>query len=157
MEDRLYTYRGGDVGLSRAVVIRIAVALLAAAIIGVTILSVLPGKPTPTAAGLRQIPPSARTQLKIRLRADEHRFSEDPIPSFTGSLAGAVLLDRGGHTMRFEVSTRYHFYPDALKGTPAIGAVEVTESYTVTIVRTASGHWRISIIALIPQPQAHEG
>jgi len=156
MEDRQAAYQSG---LPRPVRTKMAIALLIAAIIGGTVLFVLSGKPTPTAAGLKQIPPSALTELKSRFGVDGRwHATSSPPGRLTRLLAGAALLGRGGHRLRLEVRTQYYF---RLNGRPAKGApagwAGEAENYSVALIRTSPGQWQIASVKLIPQPQVHDG
>jgi hypothetical protein len=152
-------YRGGDIGLSRAAGIKVAVSLIVAAVIGVTVLLLLPGRSTPTVAGLRQIPPSALAQLNTRLGTDGRRYTSlNPPGSSIRSLIGAAPRGRAGQILRLEISTQYYFHlkDKPPKGAPASWAGS-TEDYSVAFVRTSPGDWQVASIKLIPQPHAHEG
>lgn len=160
MEDRLYVrpYRSGDLAVPRWVAIKLTIAALVAAVIGVAVLLLLPGKPAPTVAGLRQIPRSALEQLNTHLGTHGPEYiSVRPAGTSTLSLAGAAVLGRKGNTMQVEVSTRSYFRPKRRppKGAPA--GWEGTEDYSVLLIRTSPGHWRVANIELIPEPQVHEG
>lgn len=99
-------HRTGQVGLTRAACIRIASLLSVGAIVGVLLLLVLPGKPTPTAAGLRQIPRSALPGLKTRLGIDRRPYPSEGFV-LTGSLTGALVLSHTPNTLRVEIGTEY--------------------------------------------------
>jgi hypothetical protein len=160
MVARLDARPTGGVGLSRTAPVKIAVSFLVAALIAGILLLAISGKPTPTVAGLRQIPASALTELKTRLGADGRRYtSSAPLGTSTRSLTGAALVSRHPRTLRFEVGTQYYF---RLKHKPPKGGGPAswdgsTENYTVTFSRTAAGDWRVTSMKLIPLPFVHEG
>jgi hypothetical protein len=159
MEARLYADRTGAVGLSRTARVKIAVSFLVAALCGGIVLLAIPGKPTPTVAGLHQIPAPALTDLEIRLGTDGRRYtSSSPLGTSTRSLTGAALLGRRPDTLRLEISTQYYFRlkDKAPKGAPDswLGA---TDDYSVRFMRTSAGHWQVASIKLLPEPHAHEG
>jgi hypothetical protein len=152
-------YRGSEIGLPRAASIKIGLSLIVAAIIGVAVFLVSSGRPTPTVAGLRQIPPSALAQLKTRLGTDGRRYTAlNPPGSSIRSLIGAATLGRARHTLRLEISTQYYFHlkDKPPKGAPA-GWAGATDNYSVAFVRISPGDWRVASIKLIPQPHVHEG
>lgn len=140
--------------LVTAIDVRMAVLLAATTIVGGTVLLMLPGRPTPTLAGLRQIPPSALAQLKTRLGTDGRRYiSSSPLGSSTRSLTGAAVLDSQGHTLRLEVTTQYYF---RLKDKPKAGPdhwLGSSDEYTVQFKRTSGRPWRVASIKRIPAPR----
>lgn len=153
MEARLHAHR--TVGLSRTGPGKISLAFVLAALSGGILLLTLTGKPTPTVAGLRQIPASAFTELKLRLGADghpDHTPGPGPVGTLTRSLTGAVLLSSGASTLRFEVSTQYYF---RLKDKPKAGPdswLGRSDEYSVRLNRTSGRPWRVTSIKLIPPP-----
>jgi hypothetical protein len=154
MEARFDARPTGAVGLSRTAPVKIAVSFLAAALIGGILLLAIHGKPSPTVAGLRQIPASALTELKTRLGADGRRYTSwGPPGTSTRSLTGAALLSRGPGTLRFEVDTQYYF---RLKDKPPKGAPDSwlggADRYSVRFMRTSAGGWQVTSIKLLPQP-----
>ena len=143
------------VGLSRTGPGKIWLAFVLAALVASILLLTLRGKPTPTVAGLRQIPGSALTELKLRLGADgrpDRTPSPGPVGTLTRSLTGAALLSSGPGTLRFEVSTQYYF---RLKDKPKAGPdswLGRSDEYSVRLNRTSPRPWRVTSIKLIPPP-----
>lgn len=162
MQARSYARPAAGLGLSRPPSLKIAVALLLAALIGGIFLLGFRGKPTPTVAGLRQIPASALRELEIRLGADGRPVSTSspgPVGTLTRSLTGAALLSSGRDSLRFEVSTQYYF---PLKDKPPKGGGPaswdgLSENYRVAVSRTSAGNWRLKSVKLIPLPSVGEG
>jgi hypothetical protein len=154
MEARLHPHRA--VGLSRTGLGKIPLAFVLAALIGGILFLTLTGKPTPTVAGLGQIPASALTELKLRLGADgrpDPTSSPSPVGTLTRSLTGAALLSSGPGTLRFEVSTQYYF---RLRDKPEAGPdswLGRSDEYSVRLNRTSPRPWRVTGIKLIPPPR----
>jgi hypothetical protein len=140
--------------LVTAVDVRMAVLLAATTILGGTVLLMLPGRPTPTLAGLKQIPLSALAQLKLRLGADgrpDPTPGPGPVGTLTRSLT-AAQLNSGPGTLRFEVGTQYYF---RLKEKPKAGPdhwLGGSNEYTVQLKRTSGPLWQVASIKLIPPP-----
>lgn len=141
--------------LVTAIDVRMAVLLAATTIVGGTVLLVLPGRATPTLAGLKQIPPSALAQLKLRLGAagrPDPTPGPGPVGTLTRSLTGAAQLNSGPGTLRFEVSAQYYF---RLKDKPKAGPdrwLGRSDEYRVQFTRTSGRPWRVASIKLIPPP-----
>jgi hypothetical protein len=154
MEARLHAHRA--VGLSRTGLSKISLAFVLAALIGGIFFLTLTGKPSPTVAGLDQVPASALTELKLRLGADGRQDptpSPGPVGTLTRSLTGAALLSSGPSTLRFEVSTQYNFRP---KDKPKAGPdswLGRSDEYSVRLNRTSRRPWRVTGIKLIPPPR----
>jgi hypothetical protein len=160
VEASLFARSAGGSGLTRRLGIKLAVAVLVAGVILVAVLLIAGGTPTPTLAGLREIPPSALTQVNARLGTDGRpRISTSPVGSLTRTLTGAALLSRAGHTLHLEVRTQYYFRlkHKPPKGRGPAGWEGLTENYKVTLVQASAERWQVTAIKLIPIPTVGEG